>query len=436
MITADHAQANSAIADDVTRYLFSRLGMEYPQSQLREIIVVHNGSGLKSEDRDQGGEWDVFASGGKVGRHSTIMHSGPFVVIGRKGSAGKLTYASAGGWVTDTAYFATPISQNILQTRFLYHALRSKDFSDDIIATAIPGINRTAIYRHFIPVPPIDVQVATTELLDYFTEARGAKVRPSLSGSLTGAGAVIRQIEQLNLKVAEARRLRSEADVERSALRTAALRKVFSELDGERIDLEDLCAAIVDNLHSNPRYSEDGVPCIRSPDVGFGTLDLVGARRTDEEEYVRRTVRGQPRAGDIVLVREGGGTGKCALVESGQRFSLGQRVMMLRPDESRVLPKFFLYQLLSPVIQEDHIQALSKGSAAPHLNIGSLRRFPFIVPPIEVQHRIIQDLDLLQKKIDAMKAMQTEVSVMLEAVIPSMLDQAHKGELYLAGTSS
>src|SRR3546814_6534021 len=90
----------------------------------------------------------------------------------------------------------------------------------------------------------------------------------------------------------------------------------------------------------------------------------------------------------IVLVREGSGMGKCALVAPGQRFSLGQRVMMLRPDKSRVLPQFFLHQLLSPVIQEDHILPLSKGSASPHLNIGALRRFPFILPSLSEQEEL------------------------------------------------
>lgn len=241
---------------------------------------------------------------------------------------------------------------------------------------------------------------------------------------------VVARIEDLAAKVEEARGLRSSTLDELAALRSTQFRKVFESLRAATVPLEMVCGAIIDNLHSNPIYAEGGtVPCIRSSDVGFGVLDLANARRTDEAEYRRRTVRGEPQIDDIVLVREGGGTGKCALVLSGHRFSLGQRVMMLRPDQDKVLPKFFLYQLLSPTIQEDHVQPLSKGSASPHLNIGSLRQFPFLLPSVGEQAQIVESLDALQAKLDAVKALQAETAAELDAMLPAILDKAFKGEL-------
>jgi type I restriction enzyme S subunit len=186
---------------------------------------------------------------------------------------------------------------------------------------------------------------------------------------------------------------------------------------------------IIDNLHSNPRYSDFGVPCIRSPDVGYGTLNLESALRTDEDEYKRRTIRGEPQADDVVFVREGGGTGKCALVLPGQRFSLGQRVMMLRLNKEIVVPRFFLHQLLSPVIQEDQIAPLSKGSASPHLNIAALKRFSFRLPPLEKQQCITAELDELLAHVDALKRRQFETAAELGALLPSILDKAFKGQL-------
>ncbi len=241
---------------------------------------------------------------------------------------------------------------------------------------------------------------------------------------------IVACIEELAAKVAEARGLRSLTLDELAALRSTQSRRVFESLRAATVPLEMVCSAIIDNLHSNPIYAEGGaVPCIRSSDVGFGVLDLANARRTDEAEYRRRTVRGELQADDIVLVREGGGTGKCALVLSEHRFSLGQRVMMLRPDQDKILPKFFLYQLLSPTIQEDHIQPLSKGSASPHLNIGVLRRFPFVLPNFEVQDRVVAELDALQSKLDSVKALQAETAAELDAMLPAILDKAFKGEL-------
>lgn len=241
---------------------------------------------------------------------------------------------------------------------------------------------------------------------------------------------IVGRIEELAAKVEEAQGLRNDTQEELSALQASKGRSIFGELAGQAVPLENVCSAIIDNLHSNPLYVENGtVPCVRSPDVGYGTLDLDNARRTDEAEYVRRTVRGEPKPDDIVLVREGGGTGKCALVQQGQRFSLGQRVMMIRPDQAKVRPKFFLYQILSPTIQDDHISSLSKGSASPHLNIGALRRFPFALPNFDVQDCIIAEFDALQAKVDSVKALQTETAAELGAMLPAILDKAFKGGL-------
>ena len=134
-------------------------------------------------------------------------------------------------------------------------------------------------------------------------------------------------------------------------------------------------------------------------------------------------------ADDVVLVREGGGTGKAAIVQDGQRFSLGQRVMMLRPNRDFVEPRYFLHQLLSPAIYEDQVLPHCKGSASPHLNIGAVRRFTLALPPISEQRRIVAYLDGLQAKVDAVKRVQAETAAELNALLPSVLDRAFKGEL-------
>jgi len=102
---------------------------------------------------------------------------------------------------------------------------------------------------------------------------------------------------------------------------------------------------------------------------------------------------------------------------------------MLRPDKEQVLPKFFLYQILSPFTQEEQILPKCKGSASPHLNIGALKKFAFLLPPISEQRQIVSYLDGLQIKVDALKQLQSETETELNALLPSILDKAFKGEL-------
>ena len=239
------------------------------------------------------------------------------------------------------------------------------------------------------------------------------------------------RVEALARRVEEARGLRRKVVQEAKAFERSASRTVFSAyLEYSVVTLESVCSAIVDNLHSNPVYAEGGeMPCIRSQDVGWGKLYLGQAQKTTKEEYMCRTRRGEPSANDIVFVREGGGTGKAAIIEPGQNLSLGQRVMLLRPDKDRVVPRFVLYQLLSPLIYEQQVLPRSKGSASPHLNISALRKFEFILPPLSAQRTIVEYLDTLQAKVDGMLRLQAQTQKEVNALMPSILAKAFAGQL-------
>lgn len=241
---------------------------------------------------------------------------------------------------------------------------------------------------------------------------------------------IVARVKGLLDKVGEVSNLREELRKEKSFLLKAAVKAEFDGLnDCPVVPLESVCSAIIDNLHSNPEYAETGVPCVRSSDVSWFELNLDSAKRTSEDEYIRRTVRGEPQEDDIVLVREGGGTGKAAIVRAEQRFSLGQRVMMIRVNTDVVMPEFFLHQLLSPQIQESQIASSFKGSAAPHLNIGSLRKFDFILPPLHRQKELLYSLNRLYENQNGLMVLSEASSIELDALPASILARAFAGAL-------
>jgi type I restriction enzyme S subunit len=131
----------------------------------------------------------------------------------------------------------------------------------------------------------------------------------------------------------------------------------------------------------------------------------------------------------MILVREGGGTGKAGLIQEGQVASLGQRVMQLRPDQEKVLPRFLLHQWLSPIIQQDRIAAGMKGSASPHLNISSLRTFPFLLPSKHRQEMVVRVLDDLLTKDAQLQSIRKRLDTEIDVLLSSILDHAFRGQL-------
>lgn len=52
------------------------------------------------------------------------------------------------------------------------------------------------------------------------------------------------------------------------------------------------------------------------------------------------------------------------------------------------------------------------------------------VAPPEEQRRIVTELNALQTQVDALQKLQNETSAELDALLPSILDRAFKGELH------
>ena len=57
--------------------------MSSPYVRLSKIIKVHYGKALKKDERDEKGEWDVFGSSGRVGKHNETLTDTPTIIIGR-----------------------------------------------------------------------------------------------------------------------------------------------------------------------------------------------------------------------------------------------------------------------------------------------------------------------------------------------------------------
>jgi type I restriction enzyme, S subunit len=343
----------------------------------------------------------------RMNRHQ-LAKSGQVIlseIWGKKGAIGFVPPGGEGALCT-SHFFLFDVYRQRLEPRWLEYVFIGNYLQEQLDleakgTTGYAAVRPAHLLKATIPLPPLDQQRR-----------------------------IVATIEALAAKIEEAKKLRQEARNEVEVLLKAEMGRSFSLGNRhQKVPVESICAAITDNLHKNPVYADDGVPCVRSPDVGWGKLNLQSAQKTSEEEYRCRTARGEPKQDDIVLVREGGGTGKAALVEPGQRFSLGQRVMMIRPDKSKVLPLFFLYQLLSPLIFEEQIVPLSKGSASPHLNIGALRSFTFRLPELAEQERIVTHLNRLRNELDGMRQHQAETGTELQALLPAILDRAFKGEL-------
>ena len=114
--------------------------------------------------------------------------------------------------------------------------------------------------------------------------------------------------------------------------------------------LNDVCEFIVDTEHKTAPNVDIGIPSIRTPNVGKGRLILdKDIKFVDEPTFVEWTRRGIPQQGDLIIAREAP-VGNVALVPDIQ-LCLGQRTVLVRPDNSKANSSYLCYYLLSPKMQ-------------------------------------------------------------------------------------
>ena len=133
--------------------------------RLKYTCRMEYGDSLVSDVR-QDGPVPVFGSNGCVGSHNTSNTEAPCIIVGRKGSFGKVHYSPVPTFAIDTTFFvdARVSSADI---RWLYFMLGWLELDKVTKDSAVPGLDREDAYQRLAPLPPLTEQAAIVGFLDH-----------------------------------------------------------------------------------------------------------------------------------------------------------------------------------------------------------------------------------------------------------------------------
>jgi len=146
--------------------------------KLRKIISLEYGKSLPKNKRENG-EFPVMGSNGKVGIHNSYLIKGPTIIIGRKGSAGKVIFQEKNCFPIDTTFYVENLSSYPL--KMIYFLLLTLPLTELANSMGVPGLNRNDAYN--LRVPYIDdIQYLESKLkyLEVFYSNRTANYDKNL----------------------------------------------------------------------------------------------------------------------------------------------------------------------------------------------------------------------------------------------------------------
>ncbi|MBQ3634777.1 MAG: restriction endonuclease subunit S [Bacteroidales bacterium] len=150
--------------------------------------------------------------------------------------------------------------------------------------------------------------------------------------------------------------------------------------------LSEVCELIVDCPHTTANDEGKGFPLVRTPNIGKGRLVYDGMHRVCEDVYNKRNARAIPQENDLIFAREAT-AGNVALIQKGEKVCLGQRTVLIRPNQEMVNPAFLTYFLLAPK-QQYNLLSTANGATVAHVNLPTIRNLKIDLPELPTQHRI------------------------------------------------
>jgi len=334
-----------------------------------------------------------------------VCRSGEFLVaeIDAKVGGFGIVPAALNGAIVSSHYFLFTLDGVKLDRGFLDYFIRTPSFREQVEAqgsTNYAAIRPAHVLGYEIPLPPLLQQRR-----------------------------IVARIEELAAKITEARSLRQQATEEAEAFFSTAMVDTFASLskkhDAKRVDY--LCEVVRGGSPrpaGSPAYYGGNIPFMKVGDLTKNDGKFLYEALASVNEDGRKKSR-YIEANTLMLTNSGATLGVPKITKIAGCFNDGSQAFLNLDPSVEIEFIYYFFKSRTDWFREQ----LARGQGQPNLNTDMTKRMPIPLPPLSEQRRIVAELDVLQEKVDALKRLQAETAAELDALLPSILDRAFKGEL-------
>jgi type I restriction enzyme, S subunit len=182
--------------------------------------------------------------------------------------------------------------------------------------------------------------------------------------------------------------------------------------------LREAGVSLTDCDHRTPSAASSGYPYVAIPQLKQGRLDLSEVRWISPEDFVEWTRKAKPQHHDVVLSRRCN-PGETAYVPAGLEFALGQNLVLLRSDSTKVFKPFLRWLVRGPDWWEQVRAFNNVGAVFDSLKCADIPNFKMPLPPLPEQEGIAHILGSLDDKIELNRRMNATLEEMARALFQS-----------------
>ena len=355
-----------------------------------EDVCVRGSSNLKQSDViDKTGEYPIYGAAGYIGNVDFYHQDQPYVAVIKDGAGiGRTSLYPAKSSVIGTMQYLLP-KENVLP-EYLCYVVKYMRLEKYFTGATIPHIYFKDYKKEEFNLDTLDRQKEIVNIL--------GRIECVISSRQ-------QELQKLD-ELIKARFVEMFGD------------PVANDMGWNTLPLEKACKSIVDCPHSTPSYTNEdtGFMCIRTSIVKKNKILWDDIEYIPEDEFVKRIQRKKPEVGDIVYTREGAILGIAAIIDRDCNVALGQRSMLLSPDIDKCTSAFVCVAMNSDSFLDNVLKGVS-GSASPHINVGDIKAFRMIMPPVELQKQFSDFVNQVYKSKVAVQKALDEAQLLFDSLM-------------------
>lgn len=173
-----------------------------------------------------------------------------------------------------------------------------------------------------------------------------------------------------------------------------------TQTEFELLKLGELCD-VRDGTHDSPKYVLDGFPLVTSKNIIDGKIDFTNVNLISKDDLDKVNKRSFVDDGDLIMPMIGT-IGNPIIVKKDREFGI-KNVALIKPKENSIINNVYLKYILGSETINEHFLNEAKGVAQKYLSLGFLRDLEIPLPPLEIQEKIVKEIEGYQKIIDGAK---------------------------------
>ena len=212
----------------------------------------------------------------------------------------------------------------------------------------------------------------------------------------------------------------SEGDKDVKDSKLGPINKNWKCIRLEKLIEEKYIVSHLDGNHGsyyprNDEFVEEGVPYISANCIEDDGISLKNAKYLTNERADTIT-KGIAQNGDILLAHNATVGPVCMLSTDLDRIILSTTLTYYRVDEQKINPKFLFYFMKSRLFQVQLERVMSQ-STRNQVPITTQRTLYFIIPPIEVQDKLIEKLESISDTRKKVELKEVSSKFLLKSII-------------------